>query len=93
MKSVLKFGNVPTYYFLDCSHFHYEKFRSFNWFPVRKFWETAQFPHSFGRFAQNFHPKKLGEITVFFAELANIKNVTTNFFILSCWTKWSYFES
>ena len=41
-----------------------------------KFYGKAQFPHSFGRFArnyaeivfpQNFHTRKLGEITVLFA--------------------------
>ena len=45
-------------------------------FLVWKFYGKAQFPHSFGRklcrncvFPQNFHAKKLGEITVFFAVL------------------------
>ena len=43
---------------------------------VWKFYGKAQFPHSVGRiarnyvetaFLQNFHPMKLGEITVFYA--------------------------
>ena len=41
-------------------------------FLVWKFCGKAQFPHSFGRFAnyafpQNVHTRKSGEITVFFA--------------------------
>ena len=40
-------------------------------FLVWKFFEKAQFPHSFGRgncaFPQNFQTRKSGETTVFFA--------------------------
>ena len=44
-------------------------------FLVWKFCGKAQFPHSFGRFAywtfpQNFHTRKLGEMTVFFVVAA-----------------------
>ena len=55
---------------------HGEKYRNFTWFPSVEICGKAQFPHSFGRFArnyaetgafpQNFHTRKLGEITVFF---------------------------
>ena len=47
-------------------------------FLVWKFCGKAQFPHSFGRFAgncaipQNFHTRKSGEITVFFAAIVII---------------------
>ena len=36
-------------------------------FLVWKFCTKAQFPHSFGQSATNFHTKKSDEITVFFA--------------------------
>ena len=45
-------------------------------FLVWKFYGKEQFPHSFGRiaqnyvetsFPQNFHTRKLGEITIFYA--------------------------
>ena len=47
-------------------------------FLVCKFCGKAQFPHSFGRnyaFPQNFHTRKSGEITVFFAVSGNMKIV------------------
>ena len=58
-------------------------------FLVWKFCGKAQFPHSFGRiarnyaetaFPQNFDTRKLGEITVFFAVVANTHKTAFNAF-------------
>ena len=53
---------------------HCVKYRNFTNFLVWKFCGKTQFPHSFGQFARNyaeippnFHTRKLGKITVFFA--------------------------
>ena len=54
-----------------------------------KFFGKAQFPHSFGRiaFKQNFHSRKLGAITVFYAvgktTSVNDRNRTVS--RLKCW--------
>ena len=51
--------------------YHCEKYFNSPNFLVWKFCGKAQFPHSFGHFTyafpRNFHTKKLGEMTVFFA--------------------------
>ena len=66
---------------------HCVKYRKIPNFLVWKFCGKAQFPHSFGRwcgnfverhsgncaFPQNFHTRKLGEITVFYAVVASAR--------------------